>query len=98
VTLNGANQVVKVNTRTGGVVGRVTTGSQPRSMDIAPDGKALYVVNYSSNTVAKVRTRDMKVLQTIGTGVHPIGITYDPTTHEVGVAIYTGAITGLRDR
>jgi YVTN family beta-propeller protein len=98
VTLNGANQVVKVDTRSGAVLDRVNTGSQPRSMDIAPDGRSLYVVNYASNTLAKVRTRDMKVLQTIATGEHPIGVTYDPVTDDVWVAIYVGAITVLRDR
>jgi DNA-binding beta-propeller fold protein YncE len=34
-------------------------GSAPRSLAIAPDGRALYVVNYESGTVTKLRTSDM---------------------------------------
>ena len=96
-TLNGGNQIVKVDTVTGATV-RVSTGVQPRSMAIAPDGRSLYVVNYQSNTVTKVRTRDMKVLQTVATGVHPIGISFDPSTNDVWVAVYTGAILVFKDR
>lgn len=96
VTLNGADQVVKVDVKARRVVDRVDTGSQPRSMDIAADGRTLYVVNYRSDTVAKVRTKDLEVLQRIPTGTHPIGITYDRTTGDVWVAIYTGALLILR--
>jgi YVTN family beta-propeller protein len=74
------------------------SGSQPRSAVLAPDGRSLYVVNYDSNTVSKVRTRDMRVLQTVSTGVHPIGITYDPVTSNVWVAVYTGRLVVLHDR
>ena len=66
-------------------------------MAISPDGTALYVVNYESNDVAKVRTSDLAVLQRIPTGVHPIGITYEPTRDRVWVAVYTGAIVVLAD-
>jgi YVTN family beta-propeller protein len=59
VTLNGADQVVAVNTATGQVVQRTTTGSQPRSMAISADGQALYVVNYLSNTVSILRASDL---------------------------------------
>ena len=67
-------------------------------MAIAPDGRSLYVVNYKSNTVSKVHTRDLKVLQRIASGVHSIGITYNRATNDVWVAIYSGAILVLRDR
>ena len=98
VTLNGSGTVVKVTTKSRRVVDRVSTGSQPRSAALAQDGRSLYVVNYSSNTVSKVRTRDMRVLQSVKTGVHPIGITYDPVTHDVWVAVYTGQLLVLHDR
>ncbi|MEE8332025.1 MAG: YncE family protein, partial [Acidimicrobiia bacterium] len=54
-TLNGSGQVIKIDLGTWKVVGSVATGSAPRSMDIAADGRSLYVVNYNSNTVSKVR-------------------------------------------
>jgi YVTN family beta-propeller protein len=61
-------------------------------MAISPDGTALYVVNYDSNTVTKVRASDMSIVQTIGVGSHPIGITYEPSTRRVWVACYSGEI------
>jgi hypothetical protein len=42
------------------------------------------VVNYDSNTITKLRASDLSVLQTISTGVNPIGITYDATRATFG--------------
>jgi YVTN family beta-propeller protein len=91
-TLNGEGHVIKLDTTTGNVLSRVETGSQPRSMAISSDGTALYVVNYRSNTVAKLRASDMSVVQTVNTPSNPIGITYEPATHRVWVACYSGEI------
>jgi YVTN family beta-propeller protein len=91
-TLNGESHVIKLDTTTGNVVARVETGSQPRSMAISGDGTALYVVNYRSNTVSKLRASDMTVVQTVDTGSNPIGITFEPETHRVWVACYSGEI------
>ncbi len=96
-TLNGEGVVVRLDLETGEEV-RVATGSAPRSMDISADGKALYVVNYNSDTVSKVRTEDMSVMQTIDVDDRPIGITYDKATAEVWVAHYSGSIRVLQDR
>ena len=38
------------------------------------------------------------MIQTFPTGVHPIGITYDATTGDVWVAVYSGQILVLADR
>jgi len=46
-------------------------------MAMATDGKTLYVVNYDSNTMTAVRTRDMKVIQTVSTNAGPSA---SPTT------------------
>lgn len=75
----------------------MSTGSAPRSMTIAPDGRSLYVVNYESNTVSKVDAADLRVLQTVRTNTNPIGITYEPTTGRVWVACYTGTIQVFSD-
>ena len=56
------------------------------------------MVNYDSNTITKLRASDLSVLQTIATGVNPIGITYDATTGDVWVAVYTGQILVFADR
>jgi YVTN family beta-propeller protein len=80
------------------VVGSVHTGEECRSLAISTDGRSLYVVNYQSNTVTKLRSSDLAVLQTVSTGVHPIGITYDATIGDVWVAVYTGQILVFADR
>ena len=98
VSLNGPGKAVKVDLTTDTVVASVYTGQDERSMAIATDGRSLYVVNYLSDSITKLRTSDMSVLQTIPTGVHPIGVTYDATTGDVWVAVYTGQILVFADR
>jgi YVTN family beta-propeller protein len=66
-------------------------------MTISPEGSYIYVVNYMSNTMSKVRTRDMHVVQTVETKKDPIGITYDNATNHVWVACYSGAIMVFKD-
>ena len=92
VTLNGEDAVVAVDVATGEVTQRAETGHQPRSMDISDDGTALYVVNYRSDTMTKLRTRDFAVLQQFPTAPLPIGITYDTLSGEVWVSAYSGVI------
>jgi YVTN family beta-propeller protein len=92
VTLNQPGEVVKILRRTGRVLGMVHTGVDCRSLAISSNGTTLYVVNYLSDTMTMLRASDLKVLQTVPTGQHPVGITYDPVTGHVWVAVYTGAI------
>ena len=58
---------------------------------------AVYVVNYESSTVSKLRTSDLKEIGTVATDQHPIGITYEPTTGSVWVACYGGSILVFDD-
>ena len=58
-TLNAEGRVAKLDLKTGAVRAKVATGSAPRSMDISADGRSLYVVNYESGTVTKLRASDM---------------------------------------
>jgi YVTN family beta-propeller protein len=97
-SLNAPGEVVKVDLTDDQAVGLVHTGVECRSLAISTDGTALYVVNYRSNTITKLRASDLSVLQTISTGVNPIGITYDATTGNVWVAVYTGQILVFADR
>jgi DNA-binding beta-propeller fold protein YncE len=96
-TLNAAGRVARLDLSTGRVR-TVSTGTLPRSLAISGDAKALYVVNYESGTVSKLRTKDMKVLQTIDACFHPIGIAYDKPTQRVWVACYGGSILVFDDR
>lgn len=98
VSLNAEGRVAKLDLKTGSVRAKVATGGAPRSLTLAEDGKALYVVNYDSGTVSKLRTSDMKELQTIEACYHPIGITYDKLMKRVWVACYTGTIRVYDDR
>jgi DNA-binding beta-propeller fold protein YncE len=98
VSLNAEGRVAKLDLKTGVVRAKVATGSAPRSLALAADGRALYVVNYESGTVTKLRTSDMRPLQTIDACYHPIGITYDELTGRVWVACYTGTIRVYDDR
>lgn len=70
----------------------VRTGEAARSLAISADGAALYVVNYKSDTMSRVRTSDMKVTQNIKVCNEPIGITYDVPTGNTWVACYKGQI------
>jgi YVTN family beta-propeller protein len=92
VTLNQPGEVVKILRRTGRILGEVHAGVDCRSLAISSNGTTLYVVNYLSDTMSTLRASDLKVLQTVPTGQHPVGITYDPVTGHVWVAVYTGAI------
>ncbi|MBV8989473.1 MAG: YncE family protein [Solirubrobacterales bacterium] len=97
-SLNGPGDVVKINLATDLVVGETHTGDDCRSLAISADGRSLYVVNYSSDTITKLRASDLSVLQTVPTGVHPIGITYDASTGDIWVAVYSGQILVFAER
>jgi DNA-binding beta-propeller fold protein YncE len=97
VSLNAEGRVAKLDLRDGVVRSKVATGSAPRSLALAADGRSLYVVNYESGTISKLRTSDMTTLQTIDACYHPIGITYDRLTRRVWVACYTGSIRVYND-
>lgn len=92
VTLNQPGDVVKILRRTGRILGIVHTGSDCRSLAISSNGTTLYVVNYLSDTMTMLRASDLHVLQTVPTGVNPVGVTFDPVTGHVWVAVYTGEI------
>ena len=97
LSLNAEGKVAKLNTLTGTISTKVATGRAPRSMAVSQDGTMLYVVNYLSNTLSKIRTRDMKVLEEIKTHAKPIGITFDNEHRSVWVACYTGSIMVFED-
>jgi DNA-binding beta-propeller fold protein YncE len=98
ISLNGPGDVVKVDLATDRVIATQHTGSDCRSLAISTDGTALYVDNYLSNTITKLRASDLALLQTVPTGVNPVGISYDPATGNVWVAVYTGQILVFADR
>ena len=70
----------------------VKTGNAARSLAINADGSHLFVVNYKSDTMSRVRTSDMKVTQNIKVCNEQIGITYDLPTGNTWIACYKGQI------
>jgi YVTN family beta-propeller protein len=98
VTMNASGKVQAWDLLLGKTIKSVKTGEAARSLDISSDGSALFVVNFNSDTVSKVRTSDMKVLQTIKVCNEPIGVTYDSTTNRTWVACYGGALKVFANR
>lgn len=91
-TLNASGKVVALDLASNKVVKTVTTGKATRSLDISTDGTALFVVNFNSATLSKIRTSDFKVLQTVKVCPDPIGVTYEPVNDRTWVACYKGSI------
>lgn len=92
VTMNLSGKVASWNLLENKVGKSVRTGKAARSLAISNDGTSLFVVNFSSDTVSKLRTRDMKILQTIKVCNEPIGVTFDTPTQRTWVACYGGSI------
>ena len=92
VTLNSAGKVVAWDLKKNKAIGSVKTGEGARSLAISSDGTSIFVVNYDSDTVAKVNASDMSIIQTVKPCIHPIGITYDAPTSTTWVACYSGSI------
>jgi YVTN family beta-propeller protein len=92
VTMNSAGKVLAWDLNSNEAIKSVKTGEAARSLAISSDGSALFVVNFNSGTLSKVRTSDMTVLQNIKVCSEAIGVTYDSQTNRTWVACYGGAI------
>jgi YVTN family beta-propeller protein len=92
VTMNLSGQVASWDLIANQPGKSINTGKAARSLAISSDGTALFVVNFDSDTISKVRTSDMKVLQTLKACNEPIGITFDAPTNNTWVACYKGQI------
>ena len=90
--------VLKLDPRTGEVLGRVDGLLEPRTSVLAPDGRSLYVVDYLAGLLVKIDTSSMRILQSVRLGYHPIGVTYDVASDKVWVAGYGGQVWVLTDR
>ena len=92
VTMNLSGKVASWNLVNNKAGKSVKTGNAARSLAINADGSHLFVVNYKSDTMSRVRTSDMKVTQNIKVCNEPIGITYDLPTGNTWIACYKGQI------
>ena len=91
-TLNISGKVIAWDLVENRIIKSVSTGKSARSLAISSDGSALFVVNFRSGTVSKVRTLNMKVLQTVKVCSEPIGVSYDASTERTWVACYGGSL------
>ncbi len=91
-TLNISGKVIAWDLEANKAIKTVATGKSARSLAISSDGSSLFVVNFRSGTLSKVRTSDMKVIQNIKVCVEPIGVTYESETARTWVACYGGSI------
>ena len=91
-TLNLSGQIAAWDLVANKSLGKAKIGQAARSLDISSDGTALFATNFKSGTVSKVRTSDLKVLQTIKVCSEPIGISYDAPTSRTWVACYNGSV------
>ena len=91
-TLNISGKVIAWDLVTNKAIKSIATGKSARSLAISADGSALFVVNFRSGTLSKVRTSDMKVVQNIKVCAEPIGVTYDSVNSRTWVACYGGSI------
>lgn len=92
VTMNLSGKVASWDLVSNKAGKSVKTGKAARSLAISSDGTALFVVNFVSDTMSKVRTSDMKVLQNIKVCDEPIGVTYDSPTSRTWIACYGGSV------
>jgi YVTN family beta-propeller protein len=91
-TLNISGKVIAWDLAADKAIKTVSTGKSARSLAISSDGSTLFVVNFRSGTLSKVRTSNMKVIQNIKVCAAPIGVTYDSINSRTWVACYGGSI------
>ncbi|MSY00375.1 MAG: hypothetical protein F2750_03235, partial [Actinobacteria bacterium] len=91
-TLNISGKVIAWDLTENKAIKSVSTGKAARSLAISSDGSALFVVNFRSGTISKVRTSDMKAIQNVKVCSEPIGVSYDASTARTWVACYGGSI------
>ena len=91
-TLNISGKVIAWNLEQNKVIKSVKTGLSARSLALNGDGTALFVVNFRSGTMTKLRTADLSIIQNIKVCKEPIGVTYDNQTDRTWVACYEGSI------
>jgi len=88
------NNVTVFDTETFSIVpgSPIPVGAWPHGVGVCPDGRKVYVSNWSAATVSVIDTATMTVVATIATGTGPIGIAFNPSSTRAYVANY-GSLT-----
>jgi YVTN family beta-propeller protein len=91
-TLNISGKVIAWNLEESKAIKSVKTGLAARSLALNGDGTAIFVVNFRSGTMTKLRAADLSIIQNIKVCKEPIGVAYDNETERTWVACYEGSI------
>ncbi|MGH2501258.1 MAG: YncE family protein, partial [Ktedonobacterales bacterium] len=75
----------------------VRVGAQPVHMLASPDGRYIFVTNFSGSSVSVVDTQSWKVVRTIKTPAAPHSIVLSPDGRYAYVACYLGAAVAVID-
>jgi YVTN family beta-propeller protein len=89
VSLNKGNRIVKYAVAEDRAVAAAEVGVQPRTIDLSPDERYLYVCNYQDDALGVVDTETMRQIFTVPTDHHPIGVAASPEGRRVWVANYS---------
>ncbi|NHM26775.1 YncE family protein [Desulfofundulus sp. TPOSR] len=81
----GDNSIAVLNTTTGTILARVSTGTGPNSVRLAPNGSKVYVTNNGGNTVSVICAETNTPITTITVGNAPADVTVNSTSTRVYV-------------
>ncbi|MFN8076409.1 MAG: YncE family protein [Kineosporiaceae bacterium] len=92
VTCLGAGTVLTVDVATGRVLATARPGREPRTAVLSGDGSALFVVNYESSTITRLRASDLEVVETVATQRHTIALGYAAAASQLWVGQVDGTL------
>jgi YVTN family beta-propeller protein len=96
---NGASDSVTVINRQTVVAKRIPAGLHPEDLDVAPNGRAIWVANRGDHTVSVIHAgRDRLVASLQSGGREPVRVRFRPDGYEVWVANYASSTLTIFDR
>lgn len=96
---NGASDSVTVINRQTVVAKRIPAGLHPEDLDVAPNGRWVWVANRGDHTVSVIHARKDKLVATLPSGgQEPVRVRFRPDGYEVWVANYGSNSVAIFDR
>jgi YVTN family beta-propeller protein len=83
---SSTNTVRVIDTVSMSVIATVTVGAGPNGLAVSPDGKRVYVTNFSDDTVSVIGTVSNTVTSTIAVGNSPRGVAVSSDGDRIFVA------------
>lgn len=91
VGLDGASQVVAIDTTTNKVAATVAVGAGLHNIGFTADGRFAYVTNSSADSVSAIDTRTLTKVADIAVGKTPVPVAYSRASGFIYVAAINGA-------